>query len=506
MVKAIFVLKHDAFAIQKFEKKLLGISTPKSATYGKFLKPEEIANDIAPSEKNLKIVTDYLATFGVTGRVSQFRDLVHVTMPVKVANAMLNTEFALFRSVTERDVVIPRITKPYSLPSEVASVVSLVDDILRFPALRNSPTSYGVDESVGTDDEFSSCGRSCNGDTTPAVLQKAYSFSAVTTVADGNSMSVAEFQSQYWDQADLTAFNSACGSTASVTTTIGGNNERICTAGGCTEALLDIEYIGAVAAPIPLTVWYSSTYSLLDWVDSIMAATPLVWVHSLSYGNDEVQQTSDEYMQSTNVQFMAAGSLGLSLLAASGDQGVWGRSGKGKVFHPDYPASSPYITSVGGTDFATKSVIGAETTWDCGGGGFSDAFAQPSWQTAAVTAYFTAANAAGKIPESSYYNATGRGYPDVSALGGQVNPYCVSVKGGAKFKGVAGTSASCPVVAGIFAQLNNDRLLANGNVLGWLNPFLYENAQGTTGFYALDGWDAATGLGTPNYTCLKSVL
>ncbi len=38
MVKAIFVLKHDSFAIQKFEKKLLGISTPKSATYGKFMK------------------------------------------------------------------------------------------------------------------------------------------------------------------------------------------------------------------------------------------------------------------------------------------------------------------------------------------------------------------------------------------------------------------------------------------------------------------------------------
>jgi tripeptidyl-peptidase-1 len=251
-----------------------------------------------------------------------------------------------------------------------------------------------------------------------------------------------------------------------------------------------------------------------------MTATPLVWVHSLSYGNDEVQQTSDAYMQSTNIQFQVAGSLGLSLLAASGDQGVWGRSGKGNVFHPDFPASSPYITAVGGTDFATKSVIGEETAWSCGGGGFSDAFAMPSWQADAVAASFATATAAGALPEASYYNATGRGYPDVSALGGQVNPYCVSVKGGAKFKGVAGTSASCPVVAGLIAQLNNVRLAADKPVLGWLNPFLYENAQcfndvndgsqnnceaRTTGFSALNGWDAATGLGTPNYGCLAAV-
>lgn len=47
--------------------------------------------------------------------------------------------------------------------------------------------------------------------------------------------------------------------TADVEETIGGNVEAICEAGGCVEALLDIEYIEAVANPIPLTVIYSST-------------------------------------------------------------------------------------------------------------------------------------------------------------------------------------------------------------------------------------------------------
>jgi hypothetical protein len=61
------------------------------------------------------------------------------------------------------------------------------------------------------------------------------------------------------DNTDLKSFSNACGVTATVDATIGGNNEKICEAGGCVEALLDIEYIEAVANPIPLTVLYLST-------------------------------------------------------------------------------------------------------------------------------------------------------------------------------------------------------------------------------------------------------
>lgn len=197
------------------------------------------------------------------------------------------------------------------------------------------------------------------------------------------------------------------------------------------------------------------------------------------------------------------------------------RSGVGKTFHPDFPAGSPYVTAVGGTNFAVKSTIGEESAWSCGGGGFSDTFAQPSWQASAVEAYFTKAAAAGVLPSSSLYNSTGRGYPDVAALGGQTNPYCVSTSGGSKFGGVAGTSASCPVVAGVFAQLNNLRLAAGKSSLGWLNPFIYSNAEcfndvkdgsmnncnaGTSGFAALSGWDPATGMGSPNYQCLATKM
>ena len=91
-------------------------------------------------------------------------------------------------------------------------------------------------------------------------------------------------------------------------------------------------------------------------------------------------------METCNTQFQKAGTLGLSILFASGDQGVWGRTGyspKG-TFNPDFPAGSPYVTAVGGTNFQQKSVIGNETAWSCGGGGFSEEFAQPTWQATQV--------------------------------------------------------------------------------------------------------------------------
>jgi len=233
-------------------------------------------------------------------------------------------------------------------------------------------------------------------------------------------------------------------------------------------------------------------------------------------------------MDSCNTQFQAVGARGVSILFASGDQGVYGRTGRGLFgnlpFHPDFPAASPYITAVGGTDFASKGVIGAETAWTDGGGGFSNTFGIPSYQADAVAAYKAAASKAGSLPPASKYNDTGRGYPDLAALGGQVNPYCIAASG--LFEGVAGTSASCPVAAAVFARLNDIRLSrkgqagnANSSPLGFLNPFIYQNAAafndvtsgkntggGRYGFEAMQGWDPATGVGTPNFEALSKLV
>ena len=76
------------------------------------------------------------------------------------------------------------------------------------------------------------------------------------------------------------------------------------------------------------------------------------------------------------------------------------------------------------------------------------------------------------------------------------------------------------VVAGVFARLNALRLKSGGKPLGFLNPLIYAHPEGFqdvtkgknpggpswAGFTAIAGWDAATGLGTPNYEALSKVV
>ena len=260
---------------------------------------------------------------------------------------------------------------------------------------------------------------------------------------------------------------------------------------------------------------------------SALNDTAIPRVHSVSYGMDETMQASQQslaYMNTANTAFMQLGVRGISLLVASGDSGVCGIKGCDTYdpgvnfsYSPVFPASSPYVTTVGATDFEHRSRVGPEEAWDNSGGGFSNTFPAPRYQAAAIAAYKRTANAS--LPNPVWWNATGRGYPDVSALGGDRNSYCIA--GGTLFAGTWGTSASAPVVATIFARLNALRLAAGGKPLGFLNPWVYKHADAFNdvtkgvnnhhnkkygGFEATVGWDPATGVGTPNWPKLVAAL
>ena len=162
------------------------------------------------------------------------------------------------------------------------------------------------------------------------------------------------------------------------------------------------------------------------------------------------------------------------------------------------------MTSVGATHG-----ISPESAASFSSGGFSNYFGVPDYQTSAVKSYLSALGST----NSGKYNASGRGFPDVSTQG--VN-FAVAV--GGELEGVSGTSAASPAFAAIVALLN-DRLIAKGkSPLGFLNPFLYSKGVsalndittgsnpgcGTNGFPAKAGWDPVTGLGTPDFQKLAS--
>jgi tripeptidyl-peptidase-1 len=160
-----------------------------------------------------------------------------------------------------------------------------------------------------------------------------------------------------------------------------------------------------------------------------------------------------------------------------------------------------------------------ESAWSGSSGGFSNIFSQPSWQTDAVTTFLATASAAGSLPDTSLFDSSGRGFPDISAQ--SVNFPVVA--NGVTLATVAGTSCASPTASGVFGLLNHARLAANKTTLGFLNPMLYANpdalndvSQGVqggcnidgsavAGFPAVEGWDAVTGLGSPNYPALLEV-
>lgn len=224
-------------------------------------------------------------------------------------------------------------------------------------------------------------------------------------------------------------------------------------------------------------------------------------VHSVSYGDYE-DTIEMSYMLRCEAEFKKLGIMGVSLLFASGDSGV---NCHGEKFRPNWPASSPTVTVVGGT-------VSLEQVWSDGGGGFSNRFAMPDYQSEAYKNWLQN----GDPPASKYFNSSGRAYPDVSAYA--VNFEVIMDGGGLE---VDGTSCAAPTTAGLISLLNDVRLNSGKNSLGFMNPLLYQlNGKGffditkgknsgdefCPGFKAVKGWDPASGWGSPNFKLLKDLV
>jgi len=382
--------------------------------------------------------------------------------------------------------------------------VDFVGGVTRFPASRLKVT-FDANRKIAPQDWDLSV--------TPRFLKDQYKIGDAVGTQKNNSQSVAQWLEEYFNMADLDEFfalllPSALGNKPS---TVGPNGW-----GAGIEASLDIEYIMATGQHIPTLFWSNGGLTkgqepFLKWIAALNALSEPPLVVSVSYGDDEDSLSAD-YMIRIDQEFQKAGVRGVSILFASGDSGVGGSFvDKCKKFVPDFPASSPSITAVGGTAMSGLIENGHEIVNDLSGGGFSNVFAMPAYQTVAVQNYLT--TMAKKLPPKNLWNATGRAYPDVAALSSSFLVVCNLIP----VPGVAGTSCATPTISGIVALLNDLRIANNKPPLGFLNPLLYKlgaNSSpalnditqgsnpgcGTNGFEATRGWDPSSGWGSFDYT------
>ena len=311
---------------------------------------------------------------------------------------------------------------------------------------------------------------------------------------------------------------------------VGPNNES--DAG--LEASLDVQTIIALGSNVSTEFWSTAGANpdndldepFLAWLQAVAAQDDAALPHviTISYGDDE-WSLSPEYANRVSSEFAALGARGVSILAASGDSGVGGDgTDEGNCtagrFLPTFPASSPWVTAVGGASFPHDEVtdeaytLQDEVAWASSGGGFSDLFPVPAYQNDSVHSYLKDA----LLPPADLYNSTGasRGYPDVST---QSLKFVVTANG-LGYSGVSGTSAAAPTFAGIVSLLSSRRLAAGKEPrLGFLNPLLYANpdglndiiigsnpACGAMGVQSRDDWDTVTGLGTPIFAALSDIV
>lgn len=541
--KVSFTIALKQRNLDELESKFWEISTPGTANYRNFLSRQEILDIVQPSNEDRQAVVDWLKRHGVVDFVDM-GDAFDVTSTVHVAQNLFRTFFHEYTSTTGGRVI--RTYGTYSVDPQVAELIDIVTGIATFPvphlrAHRGSPL-----------------------DNQGIIAQSLESLYGITSDFAGSfantSQGVIEFQYENFNPADLTAYAQQIGldlSAVSAKHTVGTNDPT----SAQTEASLDIDMVASVNREAANWFWLESGNGwLYQYATHFFSTEDVPQVVSVSYGWWESDQCtinpsecsqlgvdSNAYVARVNVEFQKIGARGVSILASSGDSGANGRT------NPDcsipqlraaFPGSSPYVTTVGATELANPvfaltnpPTICSTSGYQCAssgseqavsftisnfasGGGFSNLTETPKYQQQAVKGYLSSGVA---LPPASYFNRTGRGTPDVSAIGHNNLIYQSGVQA------VGGTSASSPIWAGVISLLNAAAIEKDGKPLGFLNPLLYQIAEEQPsayhditvgdnkctedgcsstcqGFLATKGWDPVTGLGSPNFPELLAYI
>ncbi len=341
---------------------------------------------------------------------------------------------------------------------------------------------------------------------TPVQVAEAYAFPSGAT-GKGQTVGILELGGGFATD-DLTTYFQGLGLTAPSVTAVsvdGGQNSPGTDQNADGEVMLDIEVVGAVAPDVAIAVYFAPNTDQ-GFIDALSTAvhdtTHKPSVISVSWGESEDAWSAQARTQMEQILTEAA-ALGVTVTVASGDNGSTDSVSDGQQ-HVDFPASAPHALACGGTSLrASGATIDSETVWNdpgdgATGGGISRQFAVPSYQ----------ANAS--LPVNVDTHGAGRGVPDVCGDADPQTGYVIRVDGADET--IGGTSAVAPLWAGLIARLDEQHSVPLGFVQPLLYPLLgsssfHDITAGDNGSYAAGpGWDACTGLGSPDGTALAAAV
>ena len=487
------------------------------------LTPQQFAEQHGTDPADLSLITSVLAGHGlqVTGAGAGARRVM-VRGTVAALSATFGARLRLVRSpdpVTGRAMVEHRYREgglqvPAELDGIVLAVLGLDDRPQARAHFRRAPAATVRADAPAPPGSAAPAPAAASTSYTPPQVASLYQFPAGTD-GTGQTIAIIELGGGF-GSSDLDPYFAGLGvpvpsvTAASVDGAVNQPGQDPSGADG--EVLLDIEVAGAVAPGAAQVVYFApnTDQGFVDAVTTAVHATPTPTVVSISWGQSEDSWTA-QARTALDQALADAAALGVTVCAAAGDNGSSdGQSG----IHVDFPASSPHALACGGTSLrgdAGTGVISSETVWNDGatggatGGGVSDAFGLPSWQTAAGVPVRAGA-AAG--------TAAGRGVPDVAGCADPATGYQVRVDGQSMV--IGGTSAVAPLWAALISRLAQ----STGKPFGLFQPQLYAGVtagavvpgfrditSGSNGAYAAGpGWDACTGLGSPEGSALLAAL
>lgn len=434
--------------------------------------------------------------------------LVVLTGTVREAEAAFGTELHVFASKATGETYRGR-SGPAEVPAPLQEIVTAVT---------------GLDDRVQAKPQAA----------VAAAQQQAVSYTALELARiydfpqglDGSDQCVGllEFGGGY-DLSDLTAYCQTIGVAVPQVTTVsvdGTQNRPGINSGYDFEVTLDIQVV-AGAAPGATIAVYFARFTEAGWMEALTKAihdqANKPSVLSISWGWSELESFgtdlawTEQAMDEVNRILREAALLGITVIVATGDDGSRDDQEDGRA-HVDFPSSSPYVLACGGTTLVARNDRRvSEVVWNGSrgttGGGVSDHFAVPSWQSSSTA----------RVPRSINGGFAGRGLPDVAA---HADGYTTQFQG-APAPGGVGTSASAPLWAGLIARINQQLAKQSASArVGYFNPLLYSglgsspafydvtsgtNDVGSLGVYAAGpGWDPCTGWGSPDGTKLLQAL